>query len=120
MNRVILTGNLVADPDVRMTKNDTPVTHFRLAVDRSAKKGEDAKADYISCVAWNGLAKICGQYLQKGRLVAIEGKLRFRSYESNGQKKSVTEVFIDSMQMLDRRFHKAASKEAKEEEIEIG
>lgn len=109
LNRVILTGNLVADPEIRYTQNEVPVANFRLAVNRRLKNGENG-ADFIRCIAWGGLAKICGEYLKKGRLVAVEGRLQIRSYESNGQKRTAAEVVASNMQMLDRRFYKAASK----------
>ena len=109
LNRSILAGRLVADPEIRYTKNENPVTHFRLAVNWRTKT--NTGAEFINCVAWGGLAKICGEYLKKGRLVAVEGRLSIRSYEAkNGQKKSVTEVVVDNMQILDSKFAKAAAK----------
>lgn len=110
MNKIILTGRLNADPEVRYTKENVPVAHFTLAVNRAVKKEEESKADFISCVAWNGLAKVCGEYLQKGRLVAIEGKLQLRKYEKNGKQESMTEVLINNMQLLDNKFFKGGIK----------
>ncbi len=115
LNRSILAGRLVADPEVRYTKNETPVTHFCLAINRN---GND-NADFINCVAWAGLAKVCGEYLKKGRMVAVEGRLQIRSYQNkDGQKKSATEVIVDNMQMLDSKFYKAASKAEEKKETE--
>jgi len=116
LNRVILTGRLVADPEIKYTAKEVAVGHFMLAVNR-ASKGGTQPAEFIRCTAWGGLAKICGQYLKKGRLVAVEGRLQIRSYESNGQKKSSTEVVVDNMQMLDYKFFKAADKAKDTEEI---
>ncbi|MFA5113766.1 MAG: single-stranded DNA-binding protein [Candidatus Margulisiibacteriota bacterium] len=119
MNRSILAGRLVADPEVRFTSNELAVTHFRLAINRN---GSD-NAEFINCVAFGGLAKICGEYLKKGKLVAVEGRLQIRSYQSkSGQKRTSTEVVIDEMQMLDNKFYNAATKaknRADEEPIEI-
>jgi len=116
LNKVILAGRLVADPEVRYTKKEMAVAHFRLAINWRGKNGNGT--DFINCVAWNGLAKICGEYLKKGKLVAVEGKLKIRSYEDKkGQKKQATEVQVDSMQMLDSKFHKAAAKEEQSEEL---
>ncbi len=118
LNRSILAGRLVADPEVRYTKNETAVTHFRLAINRYGSE----TADFINCVAWGGLAKVCGEYLKKGKLVAVEGRLQFSSYKSkSGQKRSITEVVVDNLQMLDSKFHTAAARaDAKEPEtIEI-
>ena len=115
LNRSILAGRLVADPEVRYTKKEVAVTHFRLAINR----GKD-NTDFINCVAFGGLAKICGEYLKKGKLVAVEGRLQIRSYEGkDGQKKSATEVIIDDMQMLDNKFYNAASKAKETELVEV-
>jgi single-strand DNA-binding protein len=122
LNRIILTGNLVADPEVRYTEKEIPVAHFRLAVNRIPRNGSKEKeADFISCVAWRNLAKICGEYLKKGRLVAVEGRLQIRPYETKGQKKSFTEVIVDNLQMLDTKFFKATDKKvpAPEEELAL-
>jgi len=118
LNRSILAGRLTADPVVRYTQNELAVTHFCLAINRN---GND-NAEFINCTAWGGLAKVCGEYLKKGRLVAVEGRLQIRSYKNKkGQKRSSTEVVVDNMQMLDSKFYKAASKANPKEEdlIEI-
>jgi len=117
LNKSILAGRLVADPEVRYTSNEVAVAHFRLAINRGSKKNGTDTTDFISCVAFGGLAKICGEYLKKGRLVAVEGRLQIRSYDGkDGQKKSATEVILDDLQMLDYKFYNAASK-AKENEL---
>lgn len=114
LNRSILAGRLVKDPEVRYTKNETAVTHFCLAINRNGNEN----ADFINCVAWGGLAKVCGEYLKKGRMVAVEGRLQLRSYKAkDGKNKSVTEVVVDNMQMLDSKFAKAASKVKQESDL---
>ena len=121
LNRTILVGRLAADPEVRYTANEIPVARFALAVGRPSKNGEK-EVDFINIVAWRGLAKICGEYLKKGKPIAIEGKLQIRKYEKDGQKRSFTEVVASNMQMLDTKFFKeSASKDgnAEEEELEI-
>jgi single-strand DNA-binding protein len=120
LNRSILAGRLVADPEVRYTNNELAVTHFRLAINRGSKKKGTETTDFINCVAFGGLAKICGEYLKKGKLVAVEGRLQIRSFDGkDGQKKSATEVIIDDMQMLDNRFYNAASKATEQPEKEL-
>ena len=123
LNRSILAGRLVADPEVRYTSTEKAVTSFRLAINRGSKKNGNETTDFISCVAFGGLAKICGEYLKKGRLVAVEGRLQIRSYETkDGQKRTATEVIVDEMQMLDFKFYNATSKEEKpatEELVEV-
>jgi single-strand DNA-binding protein len=119
VNRSILAGRLTKDPEVRYTDKELAITRFCLAINRGSKsKGTDT-ADFINCVAFGGLAKICGEYLKKGKLVAVEGRLQIRSYESRGQKRTATEVIIDDMQMLDNKFYSAAEAEKAKEETEL-
>jgi len=102
LNKVILIGRLVADPELRYTANGTPVASFRLAVDRRTT-GPDGKreADFIDIVVFRRLAEICAQYLNKGRPVAVDGRLQVRSYTTNdGQKRKTYEVVANDMQML--------------------
>jgi single-strand DNA-binding protein len=101
LNRSILAGRLTADPEVRYTSEEVAVAHFCLAINRGSKKKGTDTADFINCVAFGGLAKICGEYLKKGKLVAVEGRLQVRSYQSKeGQQRSTTEVVIEELQML--------------------
>jgi single-strand DNA-binding protein len=118
LNRTILVGRLAADPEVRYTSNEIPVARFALAVGRPSKNGEK-EVDFINIVAWRGLAKICGEYLKKGKPIAIEGKIQIRKYEKNGEKRSITEVIASNMQMLDTKFFKeSADKKTEGEEEE--
>ena len=118
LNRTILVGRLAADPEVRYTSNEIPVARFALAVGRPSKNG-DKEVDFINIVAWRGLAKVCGEYLKKGKPIAIEGKIQIRKYEKNGEKRSITEVIASNMQMLDTKFFKeSADKKTGEEEEE--
>jgi single-strand DNA-binding protein len=113
LNRAILTGRLTADPEVRYTADEKPLAKFTIAVNRQ-KKGE---ADFVNCIAWSGLAKICGEYLKKGKPVALEGRLRLNKYEDkNGNKRTSTEVVVENLQMLDSKSNKAAPEA---DEIEI-
>lgn len=100
LNSVILIGRLTRDPELRYTTNGTAVCQFTLAVQRKYNKDE---ADFIDIVAWRGLAENCANYLGKGRLAAVEGRLQIRSYETqDGQKRRVTEVIADDVRFLDR------------------
>lgn len=100
LNRVILIGRLTRDPELRYTPNGTAVTTFTIAVDRKFNRNE---ADFIPIVAWNKLAELCANYLGKGRLVAVEGRLQVRTYDSQeGQKRWVTEVVADEVRFLDK------------------
>ncbi|HZK42883.1 MAG TPA: single-stranded DNA-binding protein [Syntrophomonadaceae bacterium] len=100
LNRVILIGRLTRDPELKYTPNGTAVCNFTLAVNRKFNRDE---ADFIDIVTWRGLAENCANYLGKGRLAAVEGRLQIRSYENKeGQRRWVTEVVADDVRFLDR------------------
>ena len=94
LNKAILMGRLTADPALRHTQSNRPVTSFALAVDRSY--GKEQQADFIDIVAWNKTAEFVCQYFRKGLLVAVEGRLQTRLWEDKqgNQRKSV-EVVAD-------------------------
>lgn len=109
LNRVILIGRLTRDPELRYTPNGTAVATFTLAVDRKFKREE---ADFIPIVVWTKLAEHCANYLGKGRLVAVEGRIQVRTYESQeGQKKWVTEVVAEDVRFLDKAGASGGSSE---------
>ena len=111
LNKTILTGRLAQDPEVCYTKDEKPVAHFSLAVERIPGKGGEKTVDFINCLAWGPLAKTCGEYLKKGRMVAVEGRLQIRKYDGkDGVKKTSSEVVINQLQMLD--WNKAPKVEA--------
>ena len=103
-NKAFLIGRLVRDPEMRMTTSGIAVTRVTVAVDLTFKRNEEGQntADFLRVVTWRRLAEICGQYLKKGKLVAIEGRLQIDSYEKDGQKRDSAEVVADNVQMLDR------------------
>lgn len=101
LNKIILVGRLTADPELRYTPSGAPVANFTLAVDRKFSKADET--DFIPVVAWRRLAEICNEFLNKGKLVAVEGRLQTRTYEDrDGQRRKAFEVVADDMQMLDR------------------
>lgn len=108
LNKVILIGRLANDPELKYTPSGIAVTQFRLAVSRpisnEAKQGgQEAQADFISVVAWRQSAEFAANYLGKGRLVAIEGRLQVREYVTKeGQKRRDVEVVSDNLKALDR------------------
>ncbi|MFA5878557.1 MAG: single-stranded DNA-binding protein [Candidatus Margulisiibacteriota bacterium] len=103
-NKVFLIGRVAKDPELRLTPSGVPVTRFVVAVDRFKKKSnnEDKITDFFRVVAWRRLAEICNQYLKKGKLIEIEGRLQIDSYQKDGESRSITEVIMDNMQMLDK------------------
>lgn len=108
VNKVILIGNLGADPEVKSTPSNVKVANFNVATTESwtdAKSGErQERTEWHRIVLWRKLAEIAGQYLKKGSKIYVEGKLQTRSWDDqNGQKRYMTEVVADQMQMLDSR-----------------
>jgi len=106
LNKVMLIGRLGADPEIRYTADGTAVANFRLATNRSVKRGEqwEEETDWHRVVAWRRLGEISGQYLNKGSLVYVEGQLRTRSWEDqDGNKRYITEVHAKDLQLLDTR-----------------
>lgn len=105
MNRTILVGRLTKDPELRYTPNGVAVCQFNLAVNRpfTNQKGEK-EADFIQIVVWRTPAENAANYLTKGSLAGVDGRLQTRHYENNqGQRVYVTEVVADSVQFLDSR-----------------
>jgi len=103
INRVVLVGRLTRDPDLRYTPNGIPVATFTLAVNRpfSNQQGE-READFINCVVWRKPAENVANFLKKGSLAGVDGRLQTRSYEAqDGRKVYVTEVVADSVQFLE-------------------
>lgn len=107
VNKVILIGRLGKDPEVRYTPDGTMVTNFNLATDeqRKDKNGEKIqKTEWHKIVTWGKLAEICGNYLVKGKLVYVEGRIQTRSWEDKeGVKRYTTEIIASNMQMLDSK-----------------
>lgn len=103
LNRVILIGRLTRDPELRYTPNGVAVTQFTLAVDRPfTNQGGEREADFIPVVTWRQLAETCANYLRKGRLAAVEGRIQVRNYENNeGKRVYVTEVIADNVRFLE-------------------
>lgn len=102
LNRSILIGRLTKDPEMRYTPAGVAVTQFTLAVDRSVTQGKEKEADFINIVTWRQLAETCANYLKKGRLTAVEGRIQVRNYENNeGKKVYVTEVVADNVRFLE-------------------
>ena len=105
LNRVVLVGRMVRNPELRRTGNGTPVTSFTLAMNRkvTSQNGEK-QADFVPCVVWNKTAESTAQYCSKGSLVGIDGRLQSRTYQdNNGSNRSVIEVVCESVQFLDTR-----------------
>jgi len=104
VNKVILVGRLGKDPEVKFTQGGVAIARFSMATDETWKdqSGErQQRTEWHNIVAWRKLAEICGQYLTKGKLIYIEGRLQTRSWDDKeGNKRTTTEIQADTMVML--------------------
>ncbi len=105
LNRVILMGRLVSDPELKTTGTGISVTSFRIAVDRSyVKQGEERKADFFDIVCWRSTAEFVCRYFGKGSLIAVEGQLQSRTYQAkDGTNRYVVEVVADNVSFTGER-----------------
>ena len=105
MNKVIISGRLTRDCDVRYTTSGKVVCQFTLAVDRPFTNQDGQKeADFINIVVWGKIAELCGNNLAKGHRALVEGRLQIRSYDAkDGGKRYVTEVVANSVEFLERK-----------------
>ena len=104
MNVVCLLGRMVADPELRHTQSQVPVTSFTVAVDRAyqPKGQEQRQADFINIVCWRKSAEFVAKYFNKGKKILIEGQLQTRSYTANdGSKRYVTEVVAENVSFVE-------------------
>ncbi|MGE6717853.1 single-stranded DNA-binding protein [Peribacillus frigoritolerans] len=105
MNRVVLVGRLTKDPELRYTPNGVPVATFTLAVNRSFTNQQgEREADFINCVVWRKPAENVANFLKKGSLAGVDGKVQTRNYEGqDGKRVYVTEILAESVQFLEPR-----------------
>ena len=117
MNRVLLTGRLTRDPELRTLASGKTVTQFSVAT--NDYRGGAEKAEYHNVVTWDRLAEICGQYLGKGQLVALEGRLQTRQWEDDKKVRHwKTEIVASSVEMLSGRRKKDYAAESAAEALE--
>lgn len=120
MNKILLTGRLAKDPEVRYTESGKVVATLSLAVDRPFA-GDDGKreADFIPCVIWGKQAEFVGNHFKKGKWMELEGRLQIRSYEKDGQRRYVTEVIVGQAGFVGAKDdgYKAPAQQSYDEEI---
>lgn len=106
INKVILIGRLTRDPEIRTLPNGTGIAKFSLAVNRRYTANNEAKEEvsFFDCVVWGKMAEVVRQYCQKGKQVAVDGRLRQNRWQDNqtGQSRSKVEIVVDSFQLLGR------------------
>ncbi len=119
VNKLIIIGNVGSEPEMRFTPNGNPVTSFRVATNwrYTTSQGERREeTEWFTVVAWNRLAEQCNQFLTKGRLVYVEGRLRSRTWESQeGEKRTRNEIVADKVTFLDRQAAAPLPEEGTEE-----
>src|SRR5918994_2130013 len=105
LNKVILIGRVANDPELKYTPSGVAVCTFRVAVNRPFTNAQgEREADFIDVVVWRQTAEFAANYLGKGRLIAVEGRLQVRSYDDrNGIRRRIAEVVADNLKALDRR-----------------
>jgi len=105
LNRVILIGRLTKDPELKYTTSGTAVASFTLAVDRFRTNTQgERETDFIPIVVWQKQAENCANYLGKGSLAAVDGRIQVRTYDAkDGQRRWVTEVVADNVRFLDKK-----------------
>lgn len=113
-NLVVLTGRLTADPELRYTPSNIPVTTFSIAVSRRYKAGEQAEADFINIVAWRQTAEFVTKYFQKGSMIGIEGSIQTRRYvdKETGKNRTAFEVIANNVQFVESKRDGVASADA--------
>ena len=132
INRVVLMGRITQNLEVKQTPSGVAVLQFSLAVERQFKNADGEKeTDFINCVAWRQQAEFIGKYFGKGRMIALEGNLRTRTYDDkNGVKHYVTEVYVDNVsftgekdtspqETIERTVTPATTAEAIDDDFEV-
>ena len=111
INKVILMGRLVADPELKHTQSDVPVVSTRIAVDRDFKSASgERQADFIDIVCWRERAEFVSRYFRKGNMIAVVGSLQSRQFETkDGQKRTAYEVVCDQVSFTGEKASNAPS-----------
>ncbi len=122
INRVILIGRLVRDPEMRTVASGQAMARFALAVDRGVANVQgEREVDFIDIVAWRALAEQVAGHLRRGRLVGVEGRLQTRRFETGqGKRRKTTEVVADRVRFLDRKPRDLPGDEPVPEEVVAG
>ena len=122
LNKMTIIGNLGSEPEMRFTPSGRPVTSFSIATNwryTTAEGERKEDTEWFNVVAWGKLAEQCNQFLTKGRLVYIEGRLRLRTWEGqDGKTHARNEIIAEKVKFLDRQGAPAAAGEAKPDDVE--
>lgn len=115
LNKSIIMGRLVADPEIRTTQNGISVASLRVAVDRDyTPKGEERQTDFINVTAWRQTAEFISRYFSKGRMIVVEGRLQVRNYEDkSGNKRTAYEIVADNVYFGDAKSESGSTQAKK-------
>ena len=109
LNRITMTGRLVADPELRRTQSGVSVTSFRIANDRDYGKGEEKETDFFDVVAWRSTAEFICKYFTKGRMISVDGRLQTRGWKDReGNNRVSMESLVDNAYFADSKKDDAA------------
>lgn len=111
MQKMLIIGNLGKDPDLKYNQSGKPVTRFSVAVTERRKEGED-ETEWFNAVSFGQTAENVNKYLKKGSQVFIEGRIKTRRYDKDGQTRYITELYADSVQFLDKKGADAGRNES--------
>ena len=121
INRVIVSGNITREPELRSTGAGTPVLQFGIAVNDRRKNNQTGEwedyPNFIDCTLFGGRAESLNRYLQKGSKVAIEGKLRWSQWERDGQKRSKIEIIVDDLEFMSKNNARYEDESQYEEDV---
>ena len=110
INRVVLVGRLTKDPELKYTPSGVPMTRFTVAVNRTYKQDGQPEADFIGCLAWRKQAENLANFMKKGSLIGLEGRIQTGSFEGqDGKRVYTTDVVADSIQFLEPRSNNSDS-----------
>lgn len=118
MNKVILIGRLIRDPELRYTESNKAVCNFSIAIGRGYKEDEVEQVDFINCIVWNNQAENLKKYQTKGNLISVEGSLRVEQYQDNeGNNKYKTYVLASNISYLSNKKESNTTNEPTEQEL---
>lgn len=121
LNKAILMGRLVADPELRETTNGISVCSFRIAVDRNYSKEQEKQTDFINIVAWRGTADFVSKYFSKGKMIIVEGAIQTRNYQDkDGNNRTVVEVNASNVMFGEPKRQEENPAPAREQDIDTG
>lgn len=121
MNKIMIIGNLTKAPELRSTQDGTPVCGFTVAVNRQkTKNNPNPGADFFNVNAWRGLGENCAKYLDKGRKVAVSGRISLRTWEKDGKHGASLEVLAEDVEFLTSRTADAPTAPASQIDPESG